>query len=62
LIAVAIAVIYPATLGDPAPIDYGFYPFVAGASVAVISGLVMVVMSFRGARPAMGTALRPIPH
>jgi hypothetical protein len=59
LIAVAIALIYPAILGVPAPIDYGFYPFVAGATVAVISGLVMMVMSFRGARPAMATAQRP---
>lgn len=62
LIAVAIAVIYPASLGDPAPIDYGFYPFVAGATVAAIAGLVMVMMSFRGARMAMDAALRPIPH
>jgi hypothetical protein len=62
LISVAIAVIYPATLGAPAPIDYGFYPFVAGATVAAIAGFVMVVMSFRGARLAMDTALRLTPH
>jgi hypothetical protein len=62
LISVAIAVIYPATLGVAAPIDYGFYPFVAGATVAAIAGLVMVVTSFRGARLAINTALRPIPH
>jgi hypothetical protein len=62
LISVAIAVIYPVTLGVPAPIDYGFYPFVAGATVAAIAGLVMVVMSFRGARLAMDPQLRLTPQ
>jgi hypothetical protein len=62
LTLVAIGVIYPATLGVPAPMDYGFYYFVAGATVSAIAGLVMVVTSFRGARLAFDTALRPIPH
>lgn len=60
LIAVAIAAIYPTTLViGPPVIDYGFFVFVVAATVAAIAGLVMVVTSFRGARPAMGTALRP---
>ena len=60
LIAVAIAGTYPATLVvGPPVIDYGFYVFVVAATVAAIAGLVMVVMSFRGARLAIDTALRP---
>jgi hypothetical protein len=55
-LAVALAAIYPAS-GVGSPIGYGFYLFVVGSLVAAMAGLVMVVMSFRGTRLGVVTAL-----
>jgi hypothetical protein len=54
--ALVIAGIYPATTVG-APIAYGLYLFVGAALVASVAGLVMVVMSLRGTRLAIRTAL-----
>jgi hypothetical protein len=62
LIAVATGASFPSTLViGPPVIDYGFFVFVVAGTVAAIAGLVMVLMSFRDARPRNAPALRPTP-
>lgn len=52
LAALALAGLYLPTLTfGPALLDYGFYVFAAGASLAALAGFVMVLVSFRGTTP-----------
>lgn len=57
--AVAFACRYVATQGAPVLMEYGFYLFVAAAVVAAVAALVMVGMTFRGARRGAPVALHP---
>jgi hypothetical protein len=59
LVAVAIVGSFQGTLGFGTSVDDGFYVLLAAATVAALAGLAMVVLSFRGMRLRIHTALRP---
>jgi hypothetical protein len=63
LAALGLAALYLPTLSfGPALLDYGFFVYLAAASVAGLASLVMVVMSFRGTKlemPISGQSFAP---
>jgi hypothetical protein len=55
--------VFPLHSVDPetAVVGVGFYVFFAGAAVAVVASLIMVMTTMRSARPSIGAPLHPLP-